>query len=103
MKADHIWMSSAQGRDSAFFTCLTYNPVDEMFMKFIEEVRQLLDGRPHWGKLMLTDTEKHLKPKYPNWDDFLRVRNQMDPKRIFRNEYLERVFPSIYASTAKEL
>jgi L-gulonolactone oxidase len=32
-----------------------------------------------------------LAPRYPKWDLFQSVRNQVDPKRVFSNAYLETV------------
>jgi FAD/FMN-containing dehydrogenase len=48
------------------------------------------DGRPHWGKLH-TLTADQLRPKYPRFDDFLAVRDRLDPHRVFTNPYLDRV------------
>ena len=48
------------------------------------------EGRPHWGK-MHTQTAETLSRLYPRFDDFLRVRDELDPERRFGNPYLERV------------
>ena len=48
------------------------------------------DGRPHWGKLH-TRTAADLAPSYPRWEDFLAMRDRLDPDRLFANPYLERV------------
>ena len=47
-------------------------------------------GRPHWGKLHYQSAET-LAPRYPAWQRFQSVRAQLDPQRVFRNQYLERV------------
>ena len=49
-----------------------------------------LGGRPHWGK-MHTQTAETLRDVYPRFDDFLRVRDELDPERRFANPYLDRV------------
>jgi len=36
-------------------------------------------------------TADDLRPAYPHFDDFLAVRDRLDPDRVFANEYLERV------------
>ena len=47
-------------------------------------------GRPHWGK-MHSQTAETLRGLYPRFDDFLRVRDELDPERRFANPYLDRV------------
>ena len=36
-------------------------------------------------------TAADLAPAYPHWDDFARVRDRVDPDRVFGNDYLDRV------------
>ena len=50
-------------------------------------------GRPHWGKIHYQDAES-LRGLYPRFDDFLAVRDRLDPERRFTNPYLERVLGS---------
>jgi FAD/FMN-containing dehydrogenase len=40
---------------------------------------------------MNTRTAADLAPAYPRFGDFLKVRDQLDPDRIFANDYLDRV------------
>jgi L-gulonolactone oxidase len=47
-------------------------------------------GRPHWGK-MHTRGADYLRKSYPRFDDFVAVRDRVDPERRFGNPYLERV------------
>ena len=47
-------------------------------------------GRPHWGKLHTRGAD-YLRGVYPRFDDFLAVRDRVDPERRFGNPYLERV------------
>ena len=47
-------------------------------------------GRPHWGKIHTRDAD-YLRGVYPRFDDFLAVRDRVDPERRFGNPYLERV------------
>ncbi len=47
-------------------------------------------GRPHWGKMHNRDAES-LRATYPRFDDFVAVRDRLDPQRVFGNAYLERV------------
>ena len=50
-------------------------------------------GRPHWGKLHSLHAAR-LRELYPRFDDFRRIRDQLDPGRTFTNDYLDRVLGS---------
>ena len=88
---DDIWLSHGYGRDSAYIAVHQYSgsPYEPYFRAF-EAVCEPLGGRPHWGKMHYRDAES-LRPAYPKFDDFLAVRNKLDPARIFTNAYLDRV------------
>jgi FAD/FMN-containing dehydrogenase len=64
----------------------------------IEAIFQRYEGRPHWGK-MHTLTAETLATRYPRWQDFLRVRESLDPHGVFLNDYLRRLF-GVGATTA---
>ncbi|ONI73458.1 FAD-linked oxidoreductase [Actinosynnema sp. ALI-1.44] len=89
--ADDIWLSTAYQRDSAYFAIHQYPgmPYREYFDAFEKIVAQV-GGRPHWGKMHTLDAAV-LRDRYPRFDDFRRVRAQVDPERVFRNAYLDRV------------
>jgi L-gulonolactone oxidase len=36
-------------------------------------------------------TAATLRPRYPHWDDFVKVRDRLDPEGRFSNDYLDRV------------
>jgi L-gulonolactone oxidase len=90
--ADDVWLSHGYGRDSAYVAIHQYvgMPYEPYFQAF-EEVARELGGRPHWGKLHWR-TRDDLRPAYPHFDDFLAVRDRLDPDRVFGNGYTERVF-----------
>jgi L-gulono-1,4-lactone dehydrogenase len=90
--ADDIWLSTAHGRDTAYiaihqYTGLPYRAYFDLF----ESVVATAAGRPHWGKLHSLDAGR-LGPLYPRFEDFRRVRAEVDPERRFGNAYLSRVF-----------
>jgi FAD/FMN-containing dehydrogenase len=92
--ADDIWLSTAYQRDSAYFAIHQSLglPYQEYFDGFEAIVAQV-GGRPHWGKMhSLGATE--LRARYPRFDDFRKVRDEVDPGRVFTNAYLERVLDS---------
>ena len=90
--ADDIWLSTAYGRDSAYVSVHQYAglPYQEYFRLF-ESVAAAAGGRPHWGKLHTRDAG-YLGAAYPRFADFLRLRDQTDPGRLFANSYLRQVF-----------
>jgi L-gulonolactone oxidase len=88
---DDVWLSHGYGRDSAYVAVQQYVGVPyEPFFRAFEKVCLGLEGRPHWGKLHYRDAES-LRPAYPRFDDFLAVRDRLDPNRIFANAYTDRV------------
>jgi FAD/FMN-containing dehydrogenase len=59
----------------------------------VEQIAREVAGRPHWGKLHYRASD-NLAPVYPRFDEFLAVRNRLDPGRRFSNDYLRRVLGS---------
>jgi FAD/FMN-containing dehydrogenase len=90
--ADDIWLSTAYGRETAYVAIHQYAglPYQEYFRMF-ESIMAAAGGRPHWGKMHTLDSER-LRVLYPRFADFLRVRDETDPERLFVNPYLEQVF-----------
>lgn len=89
--ADDVWLSTAHGRESSYIAVHRYHREDAHdYFAAAEAILQAHDGRPHWGKLH-TRSAADLRPAYPRFDDFLAVRNSLDPDRVFTNPYLERV------------
>jgi L-gulono-1,4-lactone dehydrogenase len=90
--ADDIALSTAYGRDSAYIAVHMFRsePDYERFFRAVEARMRELDGRPHWGKLHWR-TAADLRPAYPAFDNFLRLRDELDPARVFANPYLDTV------------
>jgi L-gulono-1,4-lactone dehydrogenase len=90
--ADDVWLSTAYGRDSAYVAIHQYVglPYQDYFQLF-ESIATAVGGRPHWGKMHTRDAG-YLSGAYPRFADFLRVRDETDPARLFANPYLEQVF-----------
>jgi FAD-linked oxidoreductase len=90
--ADDIWLSPANGRASAYIAAHMYKGMPhEAYFAALEAVLKKYGGRPHWGK-MHTQTAESLAQLYPNWADFQRVRKELDPKGVFLNKYLRKLF-----------
>ncbi|SMO39254.1 D-arabinono-1,4-lactone oxidase [Melghirimyces algeriensis] len=92
VKRDDIWLSPAYQRNSAFIAIHMYKgmPYQEYFHA-MEQIFLQYDGRPHWGKTHSLEVEE-LRRRYPRWDDFQRIRQQLDPDGMFLNPYLKRLF-----------
>ena len=88
---DDVWLSHGYGRESAYIAVQQYagSPYEPYF-RAVEAVCVPLGGRPHWGKLHYRDADS-LRKVYPKFDDFLGVRDKLDPARVFTNGYLDRV------------
>jgi L-gulono-1,4-lactone dehydrogenase len=89
--ADDIWLSTAYERDSVYLAFHVNAQTDHTeYFAAVEKVLVQYDGRPHWGKLH-TRRAADLAPTYPCWDGFRRLRDRVDPDRLFANAYLDRV------------
>jgi L-gulonolactone oxidase len=89
--ADDVWLSTAHERESCYVAVHRYvrQPRGSYFEAF-ERIAMEHGGRPHWGKLHTRDAE-WLRSAYPRFDDFVRVRDRVDPERRFTNAHLDRV------------
>jgi FAD/FMN-containing dehydrogenase len=91
-KGDDVPLSTAFGRDSAYIAVHIYKGMEcEPFFRDVEDILRVYDARPHWGKMHYRDAEE-LSKLYPRWDEFIALRNQLDPQRTFSNAYSDTVF-----------
>ena len=91
-KGDDVPLSTAYGRDSAYIAVHVYKGIEcEPFFRDVEDILREYDARPHWGKMHYRDAEE-LSKLYPRWDEFIALRNQLDPQRTFSNAYSDTVF-----------
>ena len=89
--ADDIALSTSSGRSSMYLAFHVNAQTDHTaYFAGVEDILRRYDGRPHWGKLH-TRTAADLEPAYPDWADYQKVRDRLDPDRLFANEYLRRV------------
>ncbi|MGZ0710388.1 D-arabinono-1,4-lactone oxidase (plasmid) [Coraliomargarita sp. W4R53] len=90
-QADDLWLSTAHERASCYIAVHRYwrdDPTE--YFAAVEEIMTEFGGRPHWGK-MHTLGASELRERYPRFDDFVALRDQLDPHRMFQNPYLQRV------------
>ncbi|HNA99606.1 MAG TPA: D-arabinono-1,4-lactone oxidase, partial [Marmoricola sp.] len=89
--ADDIPLSSASGRDTVYLAFHVPMGTDHReYFGGVEAIMRDFGGRPHWGKLH-TRTAADLAPAYPEWDQFIAMRDRLDPQRVFANDYLNQV------------
>ena len=89
--ADDIWLSTAQGRDTGYIAVHQYHRREhEPYFRAVEAIAKDVAGRPHWGKLHYRDAAS-LREAYEHFDEFVAVRDKLDPERRFGNAYLEQV------------
>jgi L-gulonolactone oxidase len=88
---DDPFLSPFHGRDSATLSVMQFRPVAyrELF-DGVEAIFRNHAGRPHWGK-MHTARPPYLRRVYPRWDEFLRIREALDPAGRFLNPHLRAV------------
>lgn len=91
--ADGIALSTANGRQSGYIALHQHIKTApfEYFMA-AEEVFLSYGGRPHWGKWHFLHSEDFAE-LYPDLEKFCKVRDELDPRRVFRNAYLDRILP----------
>ena len=89
--ADDRWLSTAHGRASAYIAVHRYWREDPAeYFDAVEQIMLGYGGRPHWGKMHTLGADV-LRDRYPRFDDFVALRDRLDPERLFRNDYLDRV------------
>lgn len=82
------WMSPMTGRDSVSISVSGVAGTD--YWPYLRDAHTTLtefDGRGHWGKLHLMDTEQ-LAATYPRFHDFVELRRSLDPDGVFLNDHL---------------
>jgi len=90
--ADELWLSPAQHRDSAcvHFTWKQRPAEVAALLPEIEERLAPFAPRPHWGKVF-TIAPETVRAQYPDLERFRTLRDRLDPDRIFRNDYVDRL------------
>jgi len=90
--SDDAWLSPFQGGARGSVAVHTHYKDDFAFLyELIEPIFRRHGGRPHWGKLH-TLKDQQLAALYPRWEDFLKVRAELDPQGRMLNPYLKGLF-----------
>jgi len=91
---DQVWLSPCYQTRVVYIGIQIYKPWGfavphaDLFERF-EAILHKNGGRPHWAKAH-TYSPEALSRIYPRFQDFLRLREEVDPKRLFVNHYLRR-------------
>jgi alditol oxidase len=91
IRADDLWLSSAQGEDAVgfHFNWLKMGREVEAFLPVLESALAPFGARPHLGKLFALSPTR-LAQVYPRWKDFRSVVLRHDPTGKFANEFVEK-------------
>ncbi|RIA84464.1 hypothetical protein C1645_784023 [Glomus cerebriforme] len=104
-KKSPFWMSPSYGHhvfrvDSLWWAHNIGNP-REFFEKYWEVLLPISGARLHWGKYKPEPGKmygkhafgiEYLRSRYPRLDDWLKIREEMDPDQIFVNDYWRKLF-----------
>ena len=87
--ADSLWLSPEYGRDTIalHFTWRRDQPAVERAVATVESALKPFGARPHWGKVTSL-TAADLVPLYDRLGDFRRLRDELDPRGAFVNDWL---------------
>ncbi|KAJ3937682.1 MAG: gulonolactone oxidase Lgo1 [Lentinula lateritia] len=93
---DDIWLSPSYNQQTCWIGIVQYKPYGfnipyrKLFEGF-ENILSVYQGRPHWAKAHKIGPQE-FRTLYPHFEDFLQVLQKVDPKGLFRNEYMQRHF-----------
>ena len=89
---DDIWLSMFSQRDGCSISVHQF--ADEDYVEYFAAIEPIFlkhNGRPHWGKLHTLGPQE-FSNLYPHWQDFLSVRESVDPKGRMLNSHLKHLF-----------
>lgn len=88
---DDVALSTAFERESAYVAVHVFKGMEhEPFFRDVDEYLRRFDSRPHWGKLHYREASD-LRNSYRHFDEFGSLRDDLDPGRIFTNDYVRAV------------
>ncbi|MGA5193111.1 D-arabinono-1,4-lactone oxidase [Streptomyces exfoliatus] len=89
--ADDIPLAPTYRRTSAYIAFHQYHRMPyRRYFDAMESILGSAGGRPHWGKQHSLDAAR-LRPRYPCFEEFVALRDELDPTGLFTNDYLNRV------------
>lgn len=92
VRADDIWLSPFYRRPGCAISCHNFHDRDyKKYFAAVEPIFWKYQGRPHPGKIHTLEAQQ-LSQLYPRWNDFMRIRRELDPHGRFLNDHLQQVF-----------
>lgn len=64
---------------------------EDAYYGAVHALGQKFNGRAHWGKYLYWGPE-NIRQAYEKHDRFAELRKEMDPKNIFMNKFLQKLF-----------
>jgi FAD-linked oxidoreductase len=92
VKGDDLWLSMDEGGDRAAIS--VHRTASEDYRPLFEAVEPIFwkyGGRPHWGKVHSLG-HAELTELYPRFEDFRRLRAELDPDGRLLNDHLRKLF-----------
>jgi FAD/FMN-containing dehydrogenase len=92
VKADDSYLSAYSERDG--YALSVSGPMEESswgLLRDVDAVFERHDGRPHWGKHHFMSPSR-MEKLFPRYDDFKRLRREIDPDGVFLNDHLRALF-----------
>jgi L-gulono-1,4-lactone dehydrogenase len=88
--ADDALLSPSFERDTVYIAVHQYRGMEwRPYFEAVQSIMGEYGGRPHWGKRHMLGRDV-LAERYPRFNDFLEIRDRLDPNRVFTNAYAER-------------
>ncbi len=93
IKADDTMIGMFSERDGCAISVHQFvdEPKWREYLSLVEPVFHKYQGRPHWGKWHSLK-EPELAALYPQWEQFKKVRRELDPKGRMLNAHLREIF-----------
>lgn len=89
VRGDDAWLSPAHGGDVCQIGAyMAEGPGIEEYFDGFARAMESLGGRPHWGKELRAGRDDLLR-WYPRAADWLALREELDPDRLFVGRFLE--------------
>jgi len=89
-------LSMAYKNKTCYIGIIAYKPYGKVidykaYFKDVHDIFTAHKGRPHWAKVNHYSKEE-LSNLYPKWNDFKTLKDKLDPKGMFMNDFLRRIF-----------
>ncbi|CAF2961906.1 unnamed protein product [Rotaria sp. Silwood2] len=93
----HFWLSPSYSTDAVRFDWYWFdnNPIGtaQNFFQQFWDLLKPFEYRCHWGKYLPDDYNGHrLHKLYPMLEEWLKIRNEMDPEQVFVTSYWRKIF-----------